>query len=231
MRRALEGRQYVERYVQTLTHEIKSPLAAIQGAAELLQEDMPAEQRAQFLKNIRREAARVREVVDRLLELASIENRDTLRDVETFDLADLVDEVATSLAPQLRAKSQSLHQEVSSVSVRGERFLVRQAMANLVQNAIDFSPEEGSIDLAVARDGTDAVIRVTDAGPGVPEYALQRAFERFYSLPRPDTGSKSTGLGLAFVLEVAQLHGGSASLANRMEEPGAEAALRLPCGG
>jgi two-component system sensor histidine kinase CreC len=68
---------------------------------------------------------------------------------------------------------------------------------------------------------------VSDHGPGVPDYALPRVFERFYSLPRPQGGSRSSGLGLCFVAEVAALHGGQARLANR-DEGGARASLVLP---
>ena len=71
------------------------------------------------------------------------------------------------------------------------------------------------------------VFAVTDTGPGVPDYALSQAFDRFYSLPRPDSGRKSTGLGLALVREIAHLHGGDASLANR-PEGGAVATLWVP---
>ena len=79
MRDALAGRQYVTEYVQTLTHEIKSPLSAIRGAADLLQEPMPEEDRRRFVVNILREAARTQELVDRLLELAALERQRAAR--------------------------------------------------------------------------------------------------------------------------------------------------------
>ena len=71
-------------------------------------------------------------------------------------------------------------------------------------------------------------LRVLDEGPGIPDYALPRLFERFYSLPRPDTGRKSSGLGLSFIREVARLHGGSVEVANRQGSAGARAELKLP---
>jgi two-component system sensor histidine kinase CreC len=75
--------------------------------------------------------------------------------------------------------------------------------------------------------GRDVELRVSDRGPGIPDFAMDRAFEKFYSLRRPDTGKKSTGLGLSFVREIAQLHRGSVALANR-SEGGVTATLRLP---
>ena len=111
--------------------------------------------------------------------------------------------------------------------VRGEKFLLEQSVSNLVQNAIEFSPPNGSIALSLQAENGCAVITVEDSGPGVPEYALEKIFDRFYSLPRPDTGRKSSGLGLSIVREIARLHGGNISLANR-PGGGVRAVLSLP---
>ena len=100
-------------------------------------------------------------------------------------------------------------------------------MVNLIDNAADFSPPGSELEMRVERDGDLLRITVADRGPGVPDYALPRVFERFYSLSRPDGGSRSSGLGLCFVAEVAALHGGSAGLRNR-EGGGAVATLEIP---
>ena len=109
----------------------------------------------------------------------------------------------------------------------GDPFLLQQALGNLLDNAIEFSPEDGEIVVAVTADPSHIAISVRDQGQGAPDYALEHMFERFYSLPRPATGRKSTGLGLAFVREVARLHGGSADFSNR-PEGGALARIHLP---
>jgi two-component system sensor histidine kinase CreC len=228
MRAALEGKQYVERYTQALTHELKSPLAAIRGAAELLQEPMPPEQRARFLAHLRAESERVQKIVDKMLHLSALEARRGLEGVETVSLAAIAREAVETLRPAWSARGQDVRTEADdSVTVRGERFLLVQAAVNFLQNATEFAPPGGRIAVRVARDGAHAELTVEDDGPGVPDYALARVFERFYSLPRPDTGRKSTGLGLSFVREIALLHGGEARVENR-PEGGARAALRLP---
>ena len=107
--------------------------------------------------------------------------------------------------------------------VRGDSLLLRQALGNLLDNAIGFSPRGGVVRIALWRGQNDACIEVCDQGPGVPAYAAERLFERFYSLPRPG-GGKSTGLGLPFVREVAALHGGSVSVASA---PGGGCCSRL----
>jgi len=228
MRRALEGKQYVEDYVQTLTHQMKSPLSAIRGAAELLEEDMAPEQRRQFLENLRLESGRIHDLVERMLQLSALENRDQLRDVEKIDLYELVLEIRESLNPVLSEKGVRVDTEnARPVVIRGERFLIRQALANLLQNAVDFSDAGGEVRVTLTDQDEEAEVGIWDDGPGIPDYALERVFDRFYSLQRPDTGKKSSGLGLAFVREVAHLHGGKAALDNR-PEGGAVATLTLP---
>ena len=115
----------------------------------------------------------------------------------------------------------------ASPAVRGDAFLLRQALGNLVENAIDFSPHGADVDIGLRTDGDHAVIEVRDRGPGIPDYAMPRIFERFYSLPRPDGGSRSSGIGLCLVAEVAALHGGSATLLPR-DGGGTVARLGLP---
>lgn len=228
MQLALEGKQYVEEYVQNLTHEIKSPLSAIRGAAELIDAQMPPEKRQQFLNNIRNESLRIGRIVETMLELASLENRRMQPDADPIDLRALLKNVIESKRPLLAQKGIALHlSDPVEVSLKGNSFLFHQAVANLLQNAIDFSPERSQIELRteVAADGL--ILTVTDQGAGIPDYAMDRVFEKFYSLQRPDTGRKSTGLGLNLVREVARAHNGSVRLRKR-ESGGTEAVLVLP---
>jgi len=210
MRAALAGKQYVEDYVQTLTHQLKSPVSAIRGAVELLEEEMPAAERKRFLGNLRSESGRLQELIDRMLHLAALENRQELRDLESCDLVALIRELGGG---DMRVAVIG----PDTFLVRGERFLLEQAIGNLLQNARDFAGGEGAIRVSLLRDGAHAVVEVHNIGPAIPEYALQRIFERFYSLPRPDTGKKSTGLGLPFVRKVAMLPGGDVSLRNEAD--------------
>jgi two-component system sensor histidine kinase CreC len=228
MRDALEGRQHVERYTQTLAHEVKAPLAAIRGAAELLDETMPPEQRQKFLANIRNEAARIQRIIERLLELSSLEARKQLRQTESITAARLAEDAADVMRPAGAARGISLIVGGGeAATVRGEAVLLREALINLLQNAVEFSPSGGAVTLDWSVVRGRIVFQVVDNGPGVPDYALPRVFERFYSLPRPGTERKSTGLGLALVREIAHLHGGDAALENR-PEGGARATLWLP---
>ena len=109
----------------------------------------------------------------------------------------------------------------------GERVLLREALVNLLQNALEFTPAGGTVSLRAEVAFDQVRLSVADTGCGVPDYALNHVFDRFYSLPRPGTGRKSTGLGLSLVREIAHLHGGAVKLGNR-PEGGALAILWVP---
>ncbi|MES2952527.1 MAG: two-component system sensor histidine kinase CreC [Pseudomonadota bacterium] len=231
MRDALAGRNYVADYVQTLTHEVKSPLSAIRGAAELLQEPMEEAQRQRFLGNIQRETQRIQEMVDRMMELTALETRRVLDTVQPLALLPLLEEVAH--ASQGVAAQRGCRITVAAsenVTVGADPFLLRRAVCNLLDNALDFSPEGGHIELGLQVQGRWAQVTVRDQGPGIPGYAQDKVFEKFYSLARPHSRKKSTGLGLSFVKEIASLHRGKVELGNRpdKEGTGACAVLWLP---
>ena len=230
MRDALAGRNYVADYVQTLTHEVKSPLSAIRGAAELLQEPgMPQAERQRFLANITREAGRIQEMVDRMMELTALETRRSLDKVQPVLLKPLLEELAS--AAQDAARLRNIHIEVDApedAAVEGDAFLLRRAVSNLLDNAIDFSPEGGQVRLSLQASARTVRLQVRDRGPGIPDYAQDKVFEKFYSLARPHSRKKSTGLGLAFVKEIASLHHGRIELVNAPDGGGALATLSLP---
>ena len=230
MRLRLEDKQYVERYVSTLTHELKSPLAAIRGAAELLEEPMPEHDRSRFAKNIRNQAERLHRLIQELLSLAAVEQRLALKETTMIDLVTLVDKLRLELEPKasLRRVTIQLAAESAVLWINGDRLLLEQAVRNLVDNALDYAPQGTAIVLRVSATTDMASIEIMDSGPGIPTYALPRVFERFYSLPKTDQ-EKGTGLGLCLVKEVAALHHGQVTLDNR-PEGGARAVLLLPLG-
>ncbi|MEO5961564.1 MAG: two-component system sensor histidine kinase CreC [Opitutaceae bacterium] len=228
MRVSLEGKAHVERYTQALAHEFKAPLSAIRGAAELLSEEMPREERARFVANLRAESERMQRIVDRLLELSALEARRDGKDFVALDLRAVVEEVVAGAREVAAQRGIGLRLAAdAALPVRGEKFLLAQAIGNLVHNALEFAPRGGGVNVCGEVRAEGVLVSVEDDGPGVPAYALERVFERFYSLPRPATGRKSSGLGLSIVREIARLHGGEVTLENR-KEGGARAVFSLP---
>lgn len=216
MRTEIDGKAYVENYILTLTHEMKSPLAAIKGASELLEEDMDSSSRQRFLSNIQNETERLRNFIDRLLQLAAVEKKQTLEKVEHVDLIKLIEELIKSKTALLMQKelNTQLNFQDRDAFIKGERFLLKQAISNLLDNAIDFAKHNSAISINIRKTQSVLSLSIHNLGPAIPEYAKERLFERFYSLPRPNHGQKSTGLGLSFVKEVATLHNGTVELKN-----------------
>lgn len=213
MRVSLEGKKTIENFVQGLVHELKSPLTAIQGSAELSLEDVPSEQRSRFMHNILREGRRLQSLLEELLRLAKLENRVGLERKEKISLSSLAEDACLALESVATQKGLKLERSSdSSLMVQGDPLLLEQGVRNLISNAMDFSPEGGRILVSVGRHDGGVSLTVSDAGPGVPEFARERIFEKFYSLERPDGGPKSSGLGLNFVREVCLMHGGSVEL-------------------
>lgn len=230
LRAELDGKAHVEKVTQLLAHELKSPIAAIHGAVELLPDETDPTRRARLETNIAAETGRLQRIVEGVLNLARAESRGRLEGVEDIALDELLRDVLDTRAERLATKALNLHADLEPVRVAGNRFLLRQAAANLLDNAIDFSPAGGALFVTLAATEGQARLRIRDQGPGIPDYALPRLFERFYSVPRPDSGERSSGLGLNLVQEVARLHHGGIELGNH-PEGGAEARLNLPAAG
>lgn len=228
LRAELDGKTHVERVTQLLAHELKSPIAAVQGAAELLENEHDPTRRGRLEHNIRQEALRLQKIVEGVLELARAENRDRPPTRELLDMVALLNETVALREARITEKALHLHTDLpASAPLQGDRFLLQQAMLNLLDNAIDFSSSGGTIHLQLRQVDTQLELRVRDEGAGIPDYAYARLFERFYSTPRPDTGQRGTGLGLNLVEQAARLHGGTITLANH-PDGGAEAVLALP---
>ena len=229
MRRELEDRAYVTRYIETLTHELKSPLTAISASAELLQDDLPAADRARFAKNIGQQSARLHRLVQRLLQLSRIEKEPVHK--QPLDLAALWHKQQREQQPRLAQKALTLRlihngaatTAVTSIPLNADPFWLEQALTNLLDNAIREAPQGSTITLAVSqtRHSTRLALHNLTREP-VPDYALPRLFERYYTLNRKE----NSGLGLTLVAQIAEQHGGSVQAENR--DGGLQITLELP---
>ncbi len=232
MRTELDGKAYIERYVQTLAHELKSPLAGIRAATELLQSPLlqtpeSDEQRRRFIYNIDSESLRLQQLIERLLNLALVEQQQTLHDPKPVDLNMLLDELLDNQMARITQQQLQIKKNyIPDAIVNGELFLLHQAINNLLDNALDFTPYGGLIFLRTAKENDRLLISITNQGDPIPDFAFARLTERFFSLPRPATGKKSTGLGLNFVQEVIVLHRGGLELSNTSD--GVAASLSFP---
>jgi two-component system sensor histidine kinase CreC len=228
MRVRLEERERLEHTVRALTHELKSPLTAIQGAAELLGEALPAPDRERFALQIQEQSLRLRDLVDRMLALSRLEGLRAIEHPQPVALLALIDGVAADGAAIAAQRGVALQWDVrEDATLRGgdPQSLVL-LFSNLLANALDFAPAGSAITLSLRRAGHHAQFVLRDAGPGVDAFALPQLGQRFFSLPRPRDGRRGSGLGLAIVRQAAALHGGG--VAFEPADPGLRVTVRLP---
>ena len=230
-RAEVELKDDVEQYIDTLAHELRTPITGIQLTAENLLTPMSDAQRKRFIENILDSNKHMDLLVNRLLDLSRIERRETLKAVEPVNILQIVNNVlkAPSRAKNISDKDLNIVLEINNKSlIKAEKILLEQAIGNIVNNALDFSPKSGTITIKVSETNTAISIIVLDDGPGIPPHVLSKLFTRFFSVSRPDTGVRGNGLGLRFVRKIMQLHGGEVTLQNRFIQQGAEAKLRFP---
>lgn len=216
LRRELDGKEYVERYIHGLTHELKIPMTGIRAAAEFLHEaDLSAKEREDLLARIEHSNRRMQALVDRILALAKLENQQSIEKPKAVNLKALTQQVLASLQLSLTEKQIAVDSsQLRNLTVQGDAFLLRQAIANVLGNAVSFCPQQGVLKIASAVDDKRITLTVYNAGEAIPDYALPRLFERFFSLPRPDGSPRSSGLGLSFVQQIMALHHGKIKLEN-----------------
>jgi len=232
MRESLEGRQFAERYVQTLTHEMKSPLAAIRGAAELLNEEtekMPQADKKRFLDNIYSETLRADRLLGRLLELSVLEGKKKLDDLEVIDLRILLRQVVSEAKAMADLANVVIRyaEPAEAFMVQGDAFVLKAAFTNLLENAVDFSSEKDFVEIRLHKNSEQHAVIIEDHGEGIPEYAKERVFERFFSLRHLRSGRKGSGIGLTLVKEAAELHHANVAL-EQVSPKGTRAVFSIP---
>lgn len=219
MRSELDGKQHVQDAMHQLTHELKSPITAIQAASELITPSMPAKDQRHFLDNIQTQAKRLQHMIQNILGLVALEHQQQLMHNASLNMSALLREQITAVQDKATKRSiQILLSSDENHMVTGDAFLLGQAINNLLENALDFSPDKSTINVSLSKSQDKTICQIQDQGAGIPDFATEKIFDKFYSLPRPDfslnSGQKSTGLGLNFVREVMLLHDGNVTVKN-----------------
>jgi len=227
MRRRLEGREQLEHDVRALTHELKSPLAALRASGELLQDELPAADRQRFAAQVLDQTARLQTLVERVLALSQLEAQVGPGERQRIALVDWAEAQLERQAPRLAQQGLAIAWTArEDVAVEADAALLELAFGNLLVNAIDFAPAGSTLELAVSTTPTTARLCLRDHGPGVPAAGFAQLGKRFFSTARPGSLVKGSGLGLAIARRVAELHGGR--LAFEAAQPGLRVTLVLP---
>jgi signal transduction histidine kinase len=199
------------------SHELRSPLARIRMGLELMEGAPSPTQKQEMLRNI----GELDQLIDEILLASRLDARES--DIGTFEAVDLTGLAAEECA---RAGAElSAEEGQGTVGVQGVAKLLRRASRNLLENARRYA--SGPVEVQIRRDGREAVLRVSDRGPGVPPELRERIFEPFYRLPGASEREGGVGLGLALVRSIAQRHHGTVQCEGR-EGGGASFVLRLP---
>jgi two-component system, OmpR family, phosphate regulon sensor histidine kinase PhoR len=199
-------------FVANVSHELKTPLTVIGGFAETLADpDVPALERQRFAETIVTNVRRMQRIVDDLLDLSRIESGGWVPQPARIDVTAAVGDAIVPCRDGARAKGVTLDLDIppDAATVSADPTAVRQVIANLVDNAIRYTPRGGRVTVFAEREADGVWLGVRDTGVGIPVEHLPRIFERFYRVdPARSREAGGTGLGLAIVRHLAEAHGG-----------------------
>ena len=220
-----------EEFVSNVSHELKTPLSSIKVLSEsiLLQDEVPIETHKEFLQDITSEVDRMTVIVNDLLNLVKLDNREHGFNSAPLELNRLVDDIIKRLMPLAEQKQIELTYEIlREVILDADEVKLSLAISNIVENGIKYTPDEGAVKVTVDSDHQNAFITIQDTGIGIPEEEQALIFNRFYRVDKTrDRDTGGTGLGLAISHSAVLLHNGSLRL-NSTPEEGSTFIIRLP---
>jgi two-component system sensor histidine kinase SenX3 len=217
-------------FVANISHELKTPI----GALSLLSEAVASakndpEAVSQFAERMQSEAKRLTELVQEIINLSRVQDSDPLREAQEFGIREVIDEAINQC--RINAEARNIYvsaSDIFDVTISGDREQIIMALHNLIENAINYSPENTKVSVTTNISDSIVGIRVTDQGIGIPESSLERIFERFYRVdPARSRQTGGTGLGLSIVKHIATKHGGEITVWSA-ENVGSTFELRMP---
>ena len=221
-------------FVANVSHELRTPLTAVRGYVEaLIDGGIDPDQTRRFMEIIARHTLRMERLVRDLLRLARLDAGQEQREHVACSLDDLLAGVEADLAGAIDSRRQRVARTIAAdaATIHGDPGKLHDAFRNLLENAVNYSPEDSTIAIGARRAGSRVIVTVADEGRGIPEADLPRVFERFYRVDKARSRSEQdpggTGLGLAIVKHLIELHGGRVTAANR-PEGGAIFTVELP---
>jgi len=208
-------------FTANVSHELKTPLTTIKGFAELMSEGMVKDERSinKYAMLIRFEVERLINLINDILRIAELEETSIPVNLEEVDLKEVAEDVRSLLTEEASKRGIRIKLQGESVKISAFRDSIKQLILNLVDNAIKYNRDKGTVDITVGRKGGKAFIAVEDTGIGIPKEHQQRIFERFYRVDKARSKKTGgTGLGLSIVKHIAGLYKGEIKLTSEIEE-------------
>lgn len=209
-------------FVANVSHELKTPMTTIGGFIDgMLDGTIEPEKQSYYLNIVSGEVKRLSRIVETMLHLAKLESGEFVLKYEEFNFRELLIDVVLSQEQRIEQKSININglEETQQVTLNADKDLLHQAIYNLVDNAVKFTPEGGSIDFALTSDRHSLLFRITNTGKGIPKESLPFIFERFYKVDKSRSANKTgTGLGLYIVKTIVKNHGGHINATSRENE-------------
>lgn len=202
-------KQKREEFTSNVTHELKTPLTIISGFAELLKSGNVEEEKVkEFGTIIHKQSTNLQSLIDDILKISKLEADEPII-IEEINIDELADEVCGDLSIEIKNKNIKLVKDFDRVKAKVNREMIKEAMQNLLTNAIKYNKEGGEIIFKIAKEGKNVLIQISDNGIGIEEELLDRIFERFYVVDHSRSKKiSSTGLGLSIVKHVVEAHDG-----------------------
>ncbi len=227
--------QKAENSSADLAHEIRNPLASLKGASELLDNTTDKEERSKLIKILSHDVERIERLITDYSQMLKDEASLSREKMIQLDIQNLINNVIDEFKSNSTVSDKNITFDVVRTNLNGQKVQLfgienrlEQVLANLLDNAVSFSPKNSKIIIEIKSNNEDVSIKIKDSGPGFNEVNTEKIFKRFYS-NRPEKFGEHSGLGLNIVNSIVEMHGGKVRALNRLDaKSGAEIEVRLP---
>lgn len=204
-------------FINNFSHEFKTPIASIQGFAEMLElDDLTSEERTEYIRIIKEESARLTALATNILNLSKIEQQTILTGCTRFNVSEQIRQVIALLDQKWSEKGITVAFDCGEYFCTGNEELLKQVWINLIDNAIKFSPEQETVEITIREQGEFLTIAFANRGEPIPEAARNHIFDKFYQADTSHS-TQGNGLGLPIAKKVLELHGGTLTVSGQDE--------------
>lgn len=228
MTRGLKSTENLQKeFINNVSHEIKTPVSSIEGFAKFLKDkNLTDEEREEYTNIIIEEAKRLENLTGKILKLSKLNNQEVITNKQEIDIAEQIRRAISLLEPKWSKKDIKINVSLDEKVFLGDEDLIYQVWVNIIDNAIKFSNEGGSIDIKVYEKDKNIIVEIKDHGIGMKEEELEKVYDRFYQIDKSHS-KEGSGLGLAIVKRIVELSEGKIEIKSK-ENKGTTVNVKLP---